>query len=388
MRCKGLYLYQAIYQDYRMSLYTAVNEQVGSLLSQGMGHVTNMVGLVRNYTTIPFSESFGPSGASWFSSKQTDGSGTLDGSGTPNGVGTTDGSDATSSSSTYTPIWPWVLSLVGWMIAISIASFAANDAIMHTVYIRLLLFIVVILSYMFNPFIYLILAGYYISIILYNIVTSKPDILPYNYAFLVPLRTSKRGESGWVSWFTSWFTYFFEGENPNMFNIVTTKVEPAYKQALQSAFPNYETWKSSGKLQKVISNADKYFEDLNKSDYYPNSGVSVIAAPPAVASAPPAVVAPSAPAPSAPSAPAPSAPAPSAPAPSASAARTPAAPSASAARTPALGSLDNTNRTPLLTGSTNRGQPSPINQRQSTYTPPDSQNGIWRNPDGSMRWEH
>ena len=342
-----------------MSLYTAVNEQVGSLLSQGMGHVTNMVGLVRNYTTIPFSESFGPSGASWFSSKQTDGSDNLDGSGTPNGVGTTDGSDTTSSSSTYTPIWPWVLSLVGWMIAISIASFAANDAIMHTVYIRLLLFIVVILSYMFNPFIYLILAGYYISIILYNIVTSKPDILPYNYATLVPLRTSKRGESGWVSWFTTWFTYFFPGENPNMFDIVTTKVEPAYKQALQSAFPNYEIWKSSGKLQKVISNADKYFEDLNKSDYYPNSGVSVVSAP----SAPSAPSTPSAP-PSAPSA-APSAP-PAAPAPPASARP---APSASA-RTPALGSLDNTNRAPLLTGSTNNGQSLPNNQRQGTYVPP------------------
>jgi hypothetical protein len=346
-----------------------------------MGHVTNMVGLVRNYTTIPFSESFGPSGASWFSSKQTDGSDNLDGSGTPNGVGTTDGSDTTSSSSTYTPIWPWVLSLVGWIFAISIASFAANDAIMHTVYIRLLLFIVVILSYMFNPFIYLILAGYYISIILYNIVTSKPDILPYNYATLVPLRTSKRVESGWVAWFTTWFTYFFQGENPNMFDIVTTKVEPAYKQALQSAFPNYEIWKSSGKLQKVISDADKYFEDLNKSDYYPNSGVSVVSAPSAARTP----AAPSAPAPSAPSAP-PAAPAPPASARPAPSAAPPSAPSA--ARTPALGSLDNTNRTPLLTGSTNRGQPSSINQRQSTYTPPDSQNGIWRNPDGSMRWEH
>ena len=293
-----------------MSLYTAVNGQVGSLLSQGMGHVTNMVGLVRNYTTIPFSESFGTSGASWFSSIGTDGSGTLDGSGTPIGLGTTDGTDATSSSSsssTYTPLWPRVLSLVGWIFAISIAVFAANDAIMHTVYIRLLLFVAVILSYMFNPLIYLILAGYYISTILYNIVTSKNDIFPYRFAFLVPLRTSKRGESGWVSWFTGWFTYFFKDDNPNMFDIVTTKVEPAYKQALQSAFPNYEIWKSSGKLQKVISNADKYFEDLNTSDYYPNSSVSVVAsappavAPSAVASAPSAVAS----APSAPSAPVP-----------------------------------------------------------------------------------
>ena len=267
-----------------MSLYNAVNGQVGSLLSQGLGHVTHMVGLVRNYTTIPFYESFGTSGASWFSSIGTDGSGTLDGSGNLMGVGSTDGTGVTINSSTYTSIWPWVLRIVGWIIAISIAAFVANDAIMNTVYIRLLLFIMVILSYMFNPLIYLIITVFYISKILYNIVTSKPDVLPYNYAFFVPLRTSKRGESGWVAWFTTWFTYFLPGEIPNMFEIVTTKVEPDYKKALQEAFPNYEMWKSSEKLQKVITNANKYFEDLNKSDYYPNSGVAVVPAPPASAS--------------------------------------------------------------------------------------------------------
>ena len=285
-----------------MSLYNTVNERVGSLLSQGMGHVTNMVGLVRNYTTIPFSESFGTSGASWFTTGVVE---TLDAS------GALDASGISINASTYTPLWPWILRIVGWVIAVSIASFAANDAIMRPEAVRILLFVAVIFSYMFNPLIYLIISGYYGFKIMYNIVTGQKRKFPYTFAFL-PLRTAKLDDSGWVTFFTSPFTYFKDGKATPTYNVLKTTIEPSERKSLEDAFPNFESWKSNEHMQKVIRNADDYFTNLNKL------GFDLRPPPKKLEGAPSASASASASAPSAP-APAPSAPAPSAPAPAPSA---------------------------------------------------------------------
>lgn len=316
-----------------MSLYNTVNERVGSLLSQGMGHVTNMVGLVRNYTTIPFSESFGTSGASWFSTGVVE---TLDAS------GALDASDISINASTYTPLWPWILRIVGWVIAVSIASFAANDAIMRPEAVRILLFVAVIFSYMFNPLIYLIISGYYGFKIMYNIVTGQKRKFPYTFAFL-PLRTAKLDDSGWVTFFTSPFTYFKDGKATPTYTILKTTIEPSERKSLEDAFPNFESWKSNEHMQKVISNADDYFTNLNKL------GFDLRPPPKKLEGAAPA------PAPSVPSA-APSAPS----APSAAAPSTPAAPSASAA--PSAPAPNSTVKLPISPGIVVSGAPA-LNNR-------------------------
>ena len=329
-----------------MSLYNAVNGQVGSLLSQGLGHVTHMVGLVRNYTTIPFSESFGTSGASWFSTGVVE---TLDAS------GALDTSDISINTSTYTPLWPWILKIVGWVIAVSVASFAANDAIMRPEAVRILLFVAVILSYMFNPLIYLIISGYYGFKIMYNIVTGQKRKFPYTFAFL-PLRTAKLDDSGWVTFFTSPFTYFKDGKATPTYSVLKTTIEPSDKKSLEDAFPNFESWKSNEHMQKVISNADDYFTNLNKLgfDLRPPPKKLEGAAPAAsTASAPaPASAAASAPAASAPAASTASAPAP------ASAAASAPAPAASAAPT----SVNSTVKLPISPGIVVSGAPA-LNNR-------------------------
>ena len=188
--CKGcLKLYQAVYQDYRMSLYSLVNEKVGSVFSQGIGYVTNTMDLVRNYTTMPISETFGTSGMSWFSPTVTDvfdnPDGTTDGSGNPDPSANSSSwgktyakTYASIRSTTNRPVWAWVVWGIGWIFALTIASIVANEMIMLPYQMRLIGFVAVLLAYYLRPlFFYCILIYTFDPLYILCIFSFIPKIL-------------------------------------------------------------------------------------------------------------------------------------------------------------------------------------------------------------------
>ena len=174
--------YIVLYQDYSMSLYTFVNEKVGSLFSQGIGHVTTMVGLVRNYSTIPLSESFGASGNSWFSSVQTDTYANADPSANLDMSGVIDLSGnlnfLANSPRRRTPLWPSILFILGWIFTLFIASLVANEMIMLPYQMRLFGFLAVLVACYVNPLIYFGILMYYMFKVLYNTFTGKERKFP------------------------------------------------------------------------------------------------------------------------------------------------------------------------------------------------------------------
>ena len=359
-----------------MSLYTLVNEKVGSLLSQGMGYVSNTIGLVRSYTTLPLFQ-----GQEQQSDEPFDESGKrrsrleLSGTSRMDGSGISETSDTSGVSSPRTPLWPWILTIIQLILVCIIAGFVANDMIERPWPVRLLGFLLAIGSYFINPLIFFSIVVYYIFRTLYATFKGESQKTPYWFA-LLPLRTAKTNDS----WILSPFTYLQGGVKDPMEEVLDKRIEPATVQALQEAFPAYDKWKST--LSKQVDDFKAFLGNINLTEFSPakkepasEASGSPSAPPPAPSAPPPA---PSAP-PSAPSAPPSAPPAPSAPS------APPSAPSA-----PPVPINNSNNRTPLLTNRTSPGSGSGASARGS-YVPPDvpgSSNGVWTNPDGSLRWSH
>jgi hypothetical protein len=221
--------------------------------------------LVRNYTTMPISETFGTSGMSWFSPTVTD---VFD-----NPDGSTDGSDNQDPSansggwgktysriraSTNRPVLGWVLWGIGWIFALAIASIVANEMIMLPYQMRLIGFVAVLLAYYLRPFFFYCILIYYSFRYLYNTFTGAPKKTHYWFAFL-PLRTAKDGDSMLVYL----FTYFNQGTKGQSYVDLNTIVRPAAEKGLQEAFPNFENLKS----QLPLGEFEKYLDALNVTKY-------------------------------------------------------------------------------------------------------------------------
>jgi hypothetical protein len=256
--------YILCYQDCSMSLYTVVSERVGSMLSQTMMQVSNAMSLVRNYTTMPLSETFDGSGtfSNWLQGSST---GTV---------------TATPTPPPRRPLWPTILWGIGYFIAFLVASAVANDAIMKPWQIRLLLFLAVLASYYFNPLVYMCIAVYYIILRLYDTYKGELNKRPHFFAFL-PLRTAKQDDSYWAKTLFYLFTYFKRGTEDSKYGIYET-VKPATIKSLEEGFRNYGKWKDT--LGDLEGKVKEFFEVINKT-YTPAVVERVPTAPPADATA-------------------------------------------------------------------------------------------------------
>ena len=252
--------YIVLYQDCSMSLYTLVNEKVGSLLSQGMGYVSNTIGLVRNYTTLPLfqgqaqqsDEPFDESGKR--KRRPTDASNVdtskVDASETP----------VSTWSASRTPVWEWTIWGVGWIAAIFIASLVANEMILLPWQMRVIGFLAILVSYSRSPFLFCCVLLYYMYKILYNTFSGAERKFPYIFAVL-PIRTAKEGDSGLLYW----FTYFKKGVNDPLLSTLNDKLRPEAVRDHQNTFPKYAKW--TGPLAQTINKFKEYMDAINATTY-------------------------------------------------------------------------------------------------------------------------
>ena len=367
-----------------MSLYTLVNEKVGSLLSQGMGYVSNTIGLVRNYTTLPL---FQGQGQEQQSDEPFDESGKRKhhnesvGTSRMDGSGISETSETSGTAAPRTPLWPWILSIIQVMLACIIAGFVANDMIERPWPVRLLGFLLVLGSYFINPLIFFSIVVYYIFRALYSTFKGESQKTPYWFA-LLPLHTAKANNS-WILWP---FTYLEQGVKDPMEEVLDKRIEPATIKALQEAFPAYDKWKST--LSKQVDDFKAFLGNINLTEFSPAKKESPPASPsPSASAAAPGAAAPAA------SGAASGAASPPSSSGSPSAASAPPASAPPSVSVPSSRSIGNSNRTTSLLNN----RPSPDSgsgaSARGSYVPPvvpgaAPSNGVWTNPDGSLRWSH
>ena len=231
-----------------MSLFQVVQEQVGGMLQNTMGHVTTLVGAVRHYTTKPF--------------MQQD---TFDASGL--GTGLTEPEKEIGKTSekklekgiqtTRSKIRNWALIVIKWIFVLIIASFVANDMIFLPWPVRLFGFTCVLLAGQFHVALFTMLCIYYVFYILTNMYYKRPNKFPVRYAFL-PLRTAK--EPSGTNSDIGFFTYFLRGPE-STFHKEFEALQENYEKVMLATIPNYDKLKEQ--LSKNKGEFETHLKDIN-----------------------------------------------------------------------------------------------------------------------------
>ena len=236
-----------------MNLYTLVQEQAGTMLSQTIGYVSGAINLVRNYTTQPLF-------------------GSLDSFDAPPGQGVS-GEEGVSETpmppiSTRSYIRSIIWRSIFGFLALIIATFVANDMIFLPWPVRILGYVSVLLASQYHPIFFTIITLYYIFFILSNLYNKKPNILPVIYT-LLPLRTAK---GPGVSFFLQPFTYFLEGPDAP-FHKTFLEGQGAYVTAMAATIPGYGNMTT----QLVGKRADfvKHLDEVNSMERWKVTEISV-----------------------------------------------------------------------------------------------------------------